>query len=112
MDDENYGFSHICCIMGGILVGAFCGYWTGNKIPATDNVQVGYVIPNKLEIKVEDLRNDGQSQTIVKYDGKSYLFTLDERGEPRIQDYEIRPREIYVKPSLDLKAEAEIQKKE
>lgn len=62
-------------------------YWNVHK------VEQGYVIPNKLEIVVEDLdKRDGKGipETYLKYDGKSYALTLDEQGNPRIREYEIK----------------------
>lgn len=66
-------------------------------IPTTDKVEQGNVIPSKLEIKVEDIRKDGKKETMLIYDGKSYLFTLDDIGRPMVQDYEIKPIEIQPK---------------
>ena len=80
--------------------------WPVKSYPSVEDVEKGYVIPSKLEIKVEDLRKDGTKQTIAVYDGKSYLFKLDESGRPRIQEYEIKPVEVKAK-TLEKKAEKE-----
>ena len=68
-----------------------------NYIPKTEQVQQGYVIPSKLEIELQDLDRDGENEVLMKYDGKSYLLKLDEKGRPQIQDYEIKPIGIVLK---------------
>ena len=69
-----------------------------NYIPKIEQVQPGYVIPSKLEIKPRDLNGDGKKEVIMTYGGKPYLLTLDERGRPRIQSYEIEAAEVVPKP--------------
>lgn len=66
---------------------------TQHKIPATEKVEQGYVIPSKLEIKVKDLDGNGKPETLMDYNGKSYLLKLDEHGNPEIKAYEIVPKE-------------------
>jgi hypothetical protein len=63
-----------------------------NRIPK-ETVQNGYVQPNKLEIKVSDLVGDGNKETVLQYDGKSYLF-IDKDGVPTAQSYEIIPAQM------------------
>ncbi len=65
-----------------------------NYIPRVRQVQQGYAIPNKLEIKVEDLDLNGEKESILKYDGKSYLLQVDEQNRPYIAEYEIKSTEI------------------
>ena len=65
-----------------------------NYIPKSDEVQQGYAIPNKLEIKVEDLDLNGEKESILKYDGKSYLLQVDGQNRPYIAEYEIKPAKI------------------
>ncbi|MFH1636879.1 MAG: hypothetical protein ABIB71_00465 [Candidatus Woesearchaeota archaeon] len=86
-----------------LLIGGVVGYLFGYSGLIRKNywdvhkVQQGYVVPNKLEIIVEDLdKRDGEGvpETYLKYDGKSYVLILDEQGNPRIQDYEFRPKEV------------------
>ncbi len=48
--------------------------------------------PSKLEIISQDLNDDGGEETLMNYDGKSYLLGLSEEGRPMIEDYEIIPR--------------------
>lgn len=68
-----------------------------NRIPRGNKVQAGYVDPSKLEIGVQDLEKNGQKETILRYDGTNYLFTLDEQGKPKIQSFEIIPAKIIPK---------------
>lgn len=88
---------------GGILLGVSLLSSIGDAIfprksyPATDNVQQGYVIPNKLEIKVGDKdKTDGKNipETYLDYNENSYVFVLDEKGIPTVQPYEFIPAEI------------------
>ena len=65
-----------------------------NYIPRIDDVQQGYAIPSKLEVKVKDLDGNGNNETILNYDGKSYLFRVDENNKPYFSEYEIKPTEI------------------
>ena len=73
------------------------GYAAGStytySTPNTDKVQSGYVIPNKLEIKLGDLDQNGENEVLLKYDGKPYLFRLNDKGEPVVVPYTITPRE-------------------
>ena len=88
-----------------VLVG-FAGYFgskalsylpKSNYIPSTEKVQEGYAIPNKLEIKLEDLDGNGKEETIMRYNGKSYLLKIDDAGNPTVQTYEIRSVEVVPK---------------
>jgi hypothetical protein len=72
-------------------------YWSKHSIPTVEKVQQGYVIPSKLEIKLQDLDGNRQKEVIMKYDGKNYLLTLDEQGKPRVQAYEVKPTEVLKK---------------
>jgi hypothetical protein len=54
-------------------------------------IQQGYVNPSKLELKLGDVNRDGQKEVYLTYNKKSYLFTLDGRGKPLVQDYEVKP---------------------
>ena len=83
----------------GMLLGALCGilgwntgeYFAGTKkIPNVDIVQQGYVVPSKLEIKLQDLDGNGKPEVLLNYDGREYILTLDSRGKPRIQLYEVK----------------------
>ncbi len=77
-----------------VLNAVFGGSPFVKSIPKTDNVSSGYVIPSKLEIKIQDLNGDGKKETLMKYDGRQYLLTLDSLGNPQIQSYEVKPAEI------------------
>ena len=57
-------------------------------------MQEGYIIPSKLEIKLEDIDNNGQEETLMNYDGNSYLLQLDQNGKPVIREYEVIPSTI------------------
>ena len=70
-------------VAGGLIINLLM---PSNKIPATSEVQQGFVIPSKLEIKLQDLDKNGQKETIMQYDRKNYLLILDEQGKPRIQN--------------------------
>ena len=67
------------------------------QIQTFEQVQPGYVVPSELEIKSLDLYGDKQAETVIKYRGKEYLFTLDELGNPRVQAYKTEPAEFLPK---------------
>ena len=98
-------FKWIQTLISGTLLGivSFHMFYTrGNYIPKIDEAQSGYAIPGKLEIKVKDLDENGKDETILKYDGKSYLLRVDENNKPSIAGYDIKPIEIITK-TLDAK---------
>jgi hypothetical protein len=78
----------------GASIGNLIGNYEKNIIPKTSEVRAGYVIPNKLEIKVEDLDRSGEKETIMVYDGKQYLLRLDDKGRPTVQAYEVKPAQV------------------
>lgn len=67
---------------------------TSNRIPSNTDVEPGYAIPSKLEVKVKDLDGNGQNEVLMNYDGNSYLLQLDQNGKPVIREYEIIPQKI------------------
>ncbi|MEK6840401.1 MAG: hypothetical protein AABX79_00410 [Nanoarchaeota archaeon] len=92
-------------VIGDILAGViFIGLYLGltylggenpsKMIPTERKVESGYVRPSKLEIKLEDINGNGTNETLLKYDGKSYLLKLDEQGIPKIQTYEVIPAKV------------------
>nr|MBI4156947.1 hypothetical protein [Candidatus Woesearchaeota archaeon] len=95
--DESWWYGIIAGFCFGAATGITFDNYTQNKIPTTGKVQQGYVVPSRLEIKVQDLDRNGQNEVIMKYDGKNYLFTLDEQGKPRVQLYEIKSAEVVPK---------------
>jgi len=76
----------------GILT--YRGFEKENHIPKTAEVRAGYVVPNKLEIKVDDLDRSGEKETIMVYEGKQYLLRLDDKGIPVVQAYEVKPAQV------------------
>ncbi len=74
----------------GLGLGVSVHYNASNLIPSISTVQTGFVVPNKLEIKCQDLDGNGQKETILRYEGENYLLTLDEQGRPRVQAYELK----------------------
>ncbi|MBS3172335.1 hypothetical protein J4438_02005 [Candidatus Woesearchaeota archaeon] len=66
-------------------------------IPNVTKVETYSVVPSKLEIECEDLDRDGIPETYVGYDGKRYMFNLDESGKPVIQEYFVEPAKIISK---------------
>ncbi|MBI4738921.1 hypothetical protein HY772_05165 [Candidatus Woesearchaeota archaeon] len=99
-EDKWLLFTGINILYSGIL-GGLVGFFgsqalltRSNYIPKTEQVQQGFVIPSKLEVKLQDLNNDGKDEVLMKYDGKSYLLKLDEQGRPQVQAYEVKPAEV------------------
>ncbi len=69
------------------------GYQPTNFIPRDIKIETGFVEPSKLEIKLRDIDKNGRNETLIEYDGKSYLLKLDEQGNPKVQAYEIVTKE-------------------
>jgi hypothetical protein len=65
-----------------------------NYIPQSERVQQGFTIPSKLEIDVLDQDGNGKDETILSYDGHTYLLKLDKEGRPFVQAYDIKPVEL------------------
>jgi hypothetical protein len=61
--------------------------------PWGKKIQQGYIAPNKLEVETKDLDGNGELETIMKIDGKSYLLR-DANGKPVLSTYSLRPAEI------------------
>ena len=80
----------LAAIFGTLLTASLCDKVKHKTIPSVSEVQQGYVIPSKLEIMLKDLDGNGQKEVLIKYAGKDYLFTLDEKGKPRVQTYELK----------------------
>jgi hypothetical protein len=57
-----------------------------------DRTEPGYVMPTKARIESRDLRNDNHRQTVLEYDGRSYLFKVDTDGQPYAEPYRVVPQ--------------------
>ncbi|MBW3014544.1 hypothetical protein KY335_04885 [Candidatus Woesearchaeota archaeon] len=56
-----------------------------------DIVQEDYIAPSKIEeIICEDLDQNGEKETMIKIDGKSYLLKYNAEGKPTIYPYKIK----------------------
>ncbi len=79
-----------------LLAGLYCASYVGADLlglhgkhqPNTSHVQSGSVVPSKLEIKLQDTDGDGQKETLMQYDGKTYWLKLDKDSKPTIQEYQ------------------------
>ncbi|MBI2631451.1 hypothetical protein HYW75_00420 [Candidatus Pacearchaeota archaeon] len=95
-----WNFSDLLGLMSGaVIVGIGAAIYDAyivptKKMPAVSIVQEGYVIPSKLEIKLQDLDGNGEKEVIMNYQGKNYLLILDSQGKPKVQDYRVKPTEI------------------
>lgn len=52
--------------------------------------EFNYVVPSKIEIMTKDLNKDGDVETILKYDGKDYLFILNKEGTPTCKEIDTK----------------------
>ncbi len=96
MSDDYYRVSPMLAgvALGGLVaLGLRVFYFQSNYIPKTDEVQQDYVVPNKLEIKLDDLDGNKQQEVIMEYDGRPYLLKLDDKGQPTVIPYKVVPRE-------------------
>ncbi len=78
----------------GVLVGVTLlqdYYGNGRRIR---RLQPSFVNPSRLEVKLKDLDHNGKYETVLHYNGKSYLFKLDDQGKPYAQAYKIEPARI------------------
>lgn len=90
----------------GILLGTIIGIshrYSDNRM--TKMLQKEYVNSNKLEIECKDLGKDGKLETILQYDGKSYLFKLDTSGKPYCEIYKVEPAKVVEVPNSERRDE-------
>jgi len=90
----------LVCLGLGILVGAANGisiYTTisNRLIPSQSIVQEGYIAPSRLEVDCQDLDGNGEDETTLRIDDKSYLLREID-GTPELSTYSISPREIII----------------
>jgi hypothetical protein len=103
-------------IVKGVVGGVFClGIIYGTydlvanhrsfAIRTNAKMQSGYVNPKKLDIELTDLDKNGENEVVLRYDGfRSYLLMEDERGNPVLRKYEVKPEEKvpaqYIAPEI------------
>lgn len=85
-------------IMLGVLWGGLIG--TGltlalsNIIPYNTKVEPGYVAPNDVKIRCENINKGNRlPETFQNIKGKSYLLKWD-NGKPILQPYKVKAQEI------------------
>ena len=61
-------------------------------VPNPAKVEQGYVVPSKLEMSCLEADTNKPCKTIVKYDGKEFVFTYDGKTIKGLQ-YEIKPQQ-------------------
>jgi len=81
-------FLILCFLVGFFGSETFQRTFMDNRIPDVSQVQEGYIVPNDIEIKCEDLDGNDQQETIIVIGGKPYLLMEVDR-EPVISAYEI-----------------------
>jgi len=97
MNLEDLMYLTVGFIIGGIVV-SFNDYNKYNAIPKTEQVQQGYVAPNKIKIECKNWdTTDSLPETYMKIGGKSYILREDSLGKPIISDYEIIPGRVIPK---------------
>lgn len=81
------------------IVGMGIGHSIANKIPTVEqsNFQPGYINPSELEIKLQDLDNNGKKEVQMNYGGKSYMLQLDGQGKPTVVSYDMEAAQIVPK---------------
>lgn len=104
MDYESDARKFLGIILYGLGVVAVSGgiAWLGGtdplkRMPRDRKIEEGYAKPSGLEIKLKDLNGDGKNETLLNYEGKSYLLKVDKDGTPVIQPYEIVPPQVVPK---------------
>ena len=74
----------------GFTINGTIEYYITNKIPRSNNIQEGYINPSKLEIILEDIDKNKQNEVIMKYDEKYYLFMIDQYGDIKLNEKNIK----------------------
>ena len=74
----------------GMFIGGVIAYYNAHRNPYKD-IAEDYISPKSVEIKCEDINNDGTLETIMKIDTTSYLF-MKKDGKPEILEYKLIPR--------------------
>ena len=90
-------------VAGVVFMGGFLGYIagisrleaSGRIIPLYTQVQQGYIAPSKLEIQCIDVDGNGELETIMKINNKSY-FLKEIEGKPVLLSYIIEPAKIII----------------
>ena len=98
-DDKAFFIGVGAGIFGALAGPPVVNFIRGNTeltIPTTKNVESGFVIPSKLEIKCQDLDGNGTPETILRYEGKNYLLKYD-GNQPSIVPYEVKPAQVVPK---------------
>jgi len=57
--------------------------------PNPDSVESGYVMPQDLEIRVQDADKNGLAETVLQYQNKNYLLKVDTTGKPVVVEYKV-----------------------
>ena len=99
LDSTHFKIGVVCAAWAGIINGLVGGYQhiTGNErryLPRALNVSSGYAVPHKLDMKCADLDGDKSLETILEYDGKKFLFKVDQQGRPFVERYFVQPATI------------------
>ena len=79
-------------IAGLVLYGCVYAVCAAMK-PVVPEVEPGYALPSKAKIETRDLRKDNHRQTVIQYDGKSYLLKADPDGQLYAVPFKIEKQE-------------------
>lgn len=85
MEMNKKEFAIICAVTVLGTLGASI-YKSYNKIEPETRMEPGYVTPSNLEIKLIDINGNEKLETVLRYQGHSYLLKVDAAGKPVIQD--------------------------
>lgn len=83
---ENY-------IVGTAIIGGFIGCTASLVMEWIDYsrkqepVELGFALPSQLELKIEDVNDNGKNEYFLQYDGKRYDIKLNQQGEPVLIPY-------------------------
>jgi len=75
-------------------IGVFAGLFTLALTRHPPPVQKDYVARSNLEVLITDNDKNGEFETILKIDGKSYHLKYDQQNKPHLQPFETKPIEI------------------
>jgi hypothetical protein len=93
MDDEACKGLVGCLILAiGVPALLVASYVQNKTVSLDEKLDPGYASAAKVKVETRDLRNDNHHQTVLQYDGKSYLLKVDSDGQLYAVPYRIEPK--------------------
>ncbi len=98
MEEKTHFLKHpmTYIVLGSPLIAIFLEilYPIKKPIHHEKSIQKDFVKLSDLEIKCEDINNDGIKETIIKMGDFEYLLKYDEKGKPTLYDFKKETKKI------------------